>query len=123
MARPRSQRPMVIWWSRPTAPIPSKPPVGAGPYSGGERSDGRRSRRVRPALTASSGMGDQRSQGTGTWARPLTIVPRGRVVASGVTVAPADRVPDLLRALPPILRPEQVGGVADRARLRFHAGT
>jgi Nuclease-related domain len=48
-------------------------------------------------------------------------VPWGRVVASGVTVAPADRVPDLLRALPRVLAAEQVGWLADRARLRFHS--
>jgi hypothetical protein len=46
-------------------------------------------------------------------------VPWGRVVVSGVTVAPASRVPDLLRALPPILSAEQVAWLADRARLRF----
>jgi hypothetical protein len=48
-------------------------------------------------------------------------VPWGRVVVSGVTVAPAGRVPDLLRALPSILTPEQVEWFADRARLRFRA--
>jgi hypothetical protein len=46
-------------------------------------------------------------------------VPWGRVAASGVTVAPADRVPDLLRALPQVLSAEQVASLADRARLRF----
>jgi hypothetical protein len=46
-------------------------------------------------------------------------VPCGRVEASGVTVAPADRVPDLLRALPRVLSAEQVGWLADRARVRF----
>jgi hypothetical protein len=48
-------------------------------------------------------------------------VPWGRVEASGVTVAPADRVPDLLRALPRVLAAEQVAWLADRARLRFHS--
>lgn len=48
-------------------------------------------------------------------------VPWGRVVASGVTVAPADRVPDLLPALPRVLSARQVAWLADRARLRFHA--
>jgi hypothetical protein len=48
-------------------------------------------------------------------------VPWGRVVASGVTVAPAGRVPDLLRALPPVLSTEQVRWLADRARLRFRS--
>jgi hypothetical protein len=46
-------------------------------------------------------------------------VPCGRVQADGVTVAPARRVPDLLRALPPVLGPERVAWLADRARLRF----
>jgi len=43
----------------------------------------------------------------------------GRVVVDGVMVAPAGRVPDLLWALPPILRPERVAWLADRARVRF----
>jgi hypothetical protein len=46
-------------------------------------------------------------------------VPWGRVVVSGVTVAPAGRVPDLLRALPPIFGPERVAWLAERARVRF----
>jgi hypothetical protein len=46
-------------------------------------------------------------------------VPRGRLETDGVTVAAAHRVPDLLRALPPILGPERVAWLADRARLRF----
>jgi hypothetical protein len=46
-------------------------------------------------------------------------VPWGRVAVSGVTVAPAGRVPDLLRALPPVLSAEQVTWLATRARLRF----
>jgi hypothetical protein len=46
-------------------------------------------------------------------------VPWGRVEASGVTVAPAGRVPDLLRALPRVLSAQQVAWLADRARLRF----
>jgi nuclease-like protein len=46
-------------------------------------------------------------------------VPWGRVALSGVTVAPADRVPDLLRALPRVLSAEQVDRLAYRARLRF----
>jgi hypothetical protein len=48
-------------------------------------------------------------------------MPWGRVVASGVTVAPAGRVPDLLRTLPPVLSAEQVDWLANRARLRFRA--
>jgi hypothetical protein len=46
-------------------------------------------------------------------------VPWGRLEVDGVTVAAARRVPDLLRALPPILGPERVAWLADRARLRF----
>jgi hypothetical protein len=48
-------------------------------------------------------------------------VPWGRVVVDGVTVAPASRVPDLLRALPPTLGPLRVAWLADRARLRFRS--
>jgi hypothetical protein len=48
-------------------------------------------------------------------------VPWGRLEADGVTVAPARRVPDLIRALPPVLGPERVAWLADRARLRFRA--
>jgi Nuclease-related domain len=48
-------------------------------------------------------------------------VPWGRLHTDGVTVAPARRVPDLLRALPPILGPERVAWLADRARLRFRS--
>jgi Nuclease-related domain len=46
-------------------------------------------------------------------------VPWGRVQADGVTVVPARRVPGLLQGLPPILGPERVAWLADRARLRF----
>jgi Nuclease-related domain len=48
-------------------------------------------------------------------------VPWGRLEVDGVTVAPARQVPDLLQALPPILGPERVAWLADRARLRFRA--
>jgi len=50
-------------------------------------------------------------------------IPRGRLEVDGVTVAPARQVPDLLRALPPILGPERVAWLADRARLRFRPAT
>jgi hypothetical protein len=46
-------------------------------------------------------------------------VPWGCLQVDGVTVAPARQVPDLLQALPPILGPERVAWLADRARLRF----
>jgi hypothetical protein len=48
-------------------------------------------------------------------------VPWGRVDTDGVTVIPARRLPELLGALPPILGPERVASLADRARLRFRA--
>jgi hypothetical protein len=50
-------------------------------------------------------------------------VPWDDLEADGVTVAPARRVPDLLQALPPILGPERVAWLADRARLRFRSAT
>ena len=48
-------------------------------------------------------------------------VPCGSLEADGVTIVPARRVADLLLALPPILGPERVAWLADRARLRFRA--
>ena len=48
-------------------------------------------------------------------------VPWGVLQADGVTIVPARRLPDLLQALPPILGPERVAWLADRARLRFRA--
>jgi hypothetical protein len=50
-------------------------------------------------------------------------VPWGCLQVDGVTVAPARQVPDLLQALPPILGPERVASLADRARLRFRPAT
>jgi hypothetical protein len=46
-------------------------------------------------------------------------VPWGRVHADGATVVPARRVPDVLQALPPILGPERVAWLANRARRCF----
>jgi Nuclease-related domain len=46
-------------------------------------------------------------------------VPWGLPQADGVTIVPAPRLPDLLQALPPMLGPERVAWLADRARLRF----
>jgi hypothetical protein len=46
-------------------------------------------------------------------------IPWGLLYADGVTIVPARRLPDLLGALPPILGPERVTWLADRARLRF----
>ena len=48
-------------------------------------------------------------------------VPWGKVVVDGVPVVPARRLPRMLRALPPVLGPDQVAGLAARARVRFHA--
>jgi Nuclease-related domain len=50
-------------------------------------------------------------------------VPWGLLEAEGVTVVPARRLPDLLGALPPVLGPERVAWLADRARLRFRPAT
>ena len=46
-------------------------------------------------------------------------VPWGALRAQGVTIIPARRLPELLQALPPVLGPERVAWLADRARLRF----
>jgi hypothetical protein len=50
-----------------------------------------------------------------------TQVPWGKVVTNGVPVVPARRLPSMLRALPAVLGPERVAGLADQARVRFHA--
>jgi hypothetical protein len=46
-------------------------------------------------------------------------VPWGRLQADGATVIPARRLPGLLRMQAPVLGPERVAWLADRARLRF----
>ena len=48
-------------------------------------------------------------------------VPWGKVVANGVPVVAARRLPSLLRQLPAVLGPERVAHLADQARVRFHA--
>jgi hypothetical protein len=48
-------------------------------------------------------------------------VPWGKVVMDGVPVVAARRLPSMLRQLPTVLGPERVAGLADQARLRFHA--
>jgi hypothetical protein len=48
-------------------------------------------------------------------------VPWGKVVADGVPVVAARRLPSMLRELPAVLGPERVAGLADQARVRFHA--
>jgi hypothetical protein len=44
-------------------------------------------------------------------------IPWGLLRAEGVTIVPARQLPDLLQALPPVLGPERVAWLADRARL------
>jgi hypothetical protein len=48
-------------------------------------------------------------------------VPWGKLVVDGVPVVTARRLPGLLRHLPAVLGPEQIVGLADTARIRFHA--
>jgi hypothetical protein len=47
-------------------------------------------------------------------------VPWGKLVTQGVPVVAARRLPSMLRALPAVLGPERVTGLADQARIRFH---
>jgi hypothetical protein len=48
-------------------------------------------------------------------------VPWGKVVMNGVPVVAARRLPSMLRQHPAVLGPERVVGLADQARVRFHA--
>ena len=48
-------------------------------------------------------------------------VPWGKVVTQGVPVVAAKRLPSMLCQLPAVLGPERVAGLADLARVRFHA--
>jgi hypothetical protein len=48
-------------------------------------------------------------------------VPWGKVVMEGVPVVAAHRLPSMLCALPAVLGPERVTGLAEQARVRFHA--
>jgi Nuclease-related domain len=50
-----------------------------------------------------------------------TQVPWGKVVADGVPVVAARRLPRMLRQLPAVLGPERVANLAAQARARFHA--
>ncbi len=50
-----------------------------------------------------------------------TQVPWGKIVAEGVPVVAARRLPSMLRQLPAVLGPERVAVLADQARVRFHA--
>jgi Nuclease-related domain len=49
-----------------------------------------------------------------------TQVPWGEVVMDRVPVVAARRLPSMLRALPPVLGPERVTGLANQARVRFY---
>jgi hypothetical protein len=46
-------------------------------------------------------------------------IPWGALRAEGVIIVPARRLPDVLHGLPPVLGPERVAWLGDRARLRF----
>jgi hypothetical protein len=48
-------------------------------------------------------------------------VPWGKVVADGVPVVAARRLPSMIRRLPAVLGPERVAVLAAQARVRFHA--
>ena len=48
-------------------------------------------------------------------------VPWGKVMADGVPVVSARRLPSMLRALPALLGAERVAALADQARIGFHA--
>jgi hypothetical protein len=48
-------------------------------------------------------------------------VPWDKVVTNGVPVVTARRLPSMLRALPAVLGPKRVTGLAAQARIRFHA--
>src|SRR5918993_1219559 len=82
-----------------------------------------------PTLRAVSFEADQAAQvlpDSGVAVLPVVAVhgaqvPWGKVVTDGVPVLPARRLPSMLRALPPALRPERVADLADQARVRFHA--
>jgi hypothetical protein len=50
-----------------------------------------------------------------------TQVPWGKVVMNGVPIVPARRLPSMFRDFPAALAPERVAGLADQARVRFHA--
>ena len=82
---------------------------------------------IAPALRAVSWEADQAAQvlpDPGLAVVPIVAVhgaqvPWGKVVTNGVPVVAARRLPSMLRALPPMLGPEQVTGLANQARIRF----
>jgi hypothetical protein len=82
-----------------------------------------------PTLRAASFEADQAAQvlpDPGVAVVPIVAVhgaqvPWGKVVTDGVPVVAARRLPGMLRQLPTVLGPERVTGLADQARIRFHA--
>jgi hypothetical protein len=82
-----------------------------------------------PALRAVSFEADQAAQvlpDPGVAVVPIVAVhgaqvPWGKVVTDGVPVLAARHLPRMLRQLPAVLGPERVAGLADQARVRFHA--
>ena len=82
-----------------------------------------------PTLRAGSWEADQAAQvlpDPGVAVVPIVAVhsaqvPWGKVVTHGVPVLAARRLPSMLRQLPTVLGPERVTGLADQARIRFHA--
>jgi hypothetical protein len=82
-----------------------------------------------PTLRAASFEADQAAQvlpDPGVAVVPVVAVhgaqvPWGKVVTDGVPVVAARRLPHMLRQLPTVLGPERVTGLADQARIRFHA--
>jgi hypothetical protein len=82
-----------------------------------------------PTLRAASFEADQAARvlpDPGVAVVPVVAVhgaqlPWGKVVMDGVPVVAARRLPRMLRQLPAVLGPERVVGLADQARVRFHA--
>jgi Nuclease-related domain len=82
-----------------------------------------------PAVRAASWEADQAAQvlpDPGMAVVPIVAVhsarvPWGKVVIDGVPVLSPRRLPSMLRQLPVVLGPERVAGLADQARVRFHA--
>jgi Nuclease-related domain len=79
-----------------------------------------------PTLRAVSFEADQALPDPGVAVVPIVAVhgaqvPWGKVVTDGVPVVAARRLPRMLRQLPTVLGPERIAGLADQARIRFHA--
>jgi hypothetical protein len=82
-----------------------------------------------PAVRAASWEADQAAQvlpDPGMAVAPIVAVhgaqvPWGKVVTDGVPVVSARHLPSMLCQLPVVLGPERIVGLADQARVRFHA--